>query len=603
MADELKWVLIGDPSQERFELLRGILDNDFLAAAERAGNFEDFRVKCKERHWNLLLVAHDLPKSPTVRVPFLRDNFAYLNFEYEILSKGCIVDAGEPVDLDGVDPRPASIHVPRGNPTLAELERIRAELGSLLPPAPRLPDLSLVDSPSLREQIRSLADGRSFDDGTTVLRRLLRDLFRCEKVEVAQLGQGASGAKVFRARPEGGDATGEFIIKLSYVDDLWKILLELERHAEAEPTLNVAGYVLHSARLVEAKLAHEHQGRRLMHVVNYKNWYAVGYDFLGGQRFGKLIDLEAVVVSSAADLEEKTRGTDFSTPASDPTAGMRRRIELFGAALDWLCRNWYMKEGRLTRAWRDVWKVEDGHNKQYPPMPPYQLAGRNKGHILSFLDSRASRIGERLFDDWAERRQRVWDFVEKSEGVTGVAFLDCQASFILSPAHGDLNGNNMMLWLDQSCHPFLIDFPFFQKEGHALQDFARLEVEVKLALMDRQSDSPVARLPALDYTSSQMPLWKEMEDHLLSDAWGSPKVTWAAEGFIDNVNFCLRLIQLLRSKAAEVQQQLPGSDVGSFMDEYRPALLYHTVKASGYGTLTVMKRLLSVYSASRLLAA
>lgn len=600
MASELKRVLIGDPSPGRFELLRGILDGDFLAAAERAADFEEFRGKCKERRWNLLLVAHDLPKSPTVRAPFLRDNFIYLNFEYEIVSKGCIVDAGAPADLSGIEPRPASIHVPSDAPKPAEVERIRLELGSLLPPAPPLPELSLVDSPSLREQIRSLADGRNFEDGKMVLRRLLRDLFRCERVEVATLGQGASGAKVFRAHPEGG---GEFILKLSYVDDLWKILLESDRHAEAEPTLNVAGYLQHSARLVEAKLAHEHQGRLVLpYVVNYKNWYAIGYDFLGGPKFGKLIDLESVVVSSAAELEEKTWGTEFGVAASDPAACVRRRVELFGAAVDWLCRNWYMKEGRHARSLREVWKVEDGHDKEYPPMPPYQLAGRSKGHILRFLDGRASGIGGRFFDNWAECRRRVWDLVERSGGEAGVPFLDRQASFILSPAHGDLNGNNLMLWLDQACHPFLIDFPFFQSEGHALQDFARLEVELKLALMDRQPDSPVAELPALDHTSSQVQLWKEMEDYLLSDEWESPKDAWSAGGFTDNVSFCLKLVQLLRSKAAQVQGQLPGPDVDSFIDEYRPALLYHTVRAIGYGTLTILKRLLAVYSAGRLLA-
>jgi hypothetical protein len=603
MSEKRRWVLIGDPAPGRFDLLRGLLDDEFMASAEHVGNFDDFREKCKERRWNLLLIAHDLPRSPAVKNPFLFKYFAHLDFELNDINKGCIVDTTAPAELEGIDPRPISIHVPSGSPTQAELDRIVTELGSLLPRAPRLPELVPVDSPSLREQIRSLADGRNLDEGKTVLRRLLRDLFLCERVQISKLGQGASGAKVFRVQPETDDDSREFILKLSSGADLWKILLELKRHAEARATLGVDGYLVHFAQLVNAELPYEYQGRSLEHVVYYKNWYAIGYDFLGGKRFGKLIDLETVVVSSATSLEEKTEGTEFSTPASDLSASRRRRVELFSTTLDWLCRNWYMKDGLIKRELREVWKSEDAPDKQYPTMPPYQLATKSKGFVLNFIDSDTSRIGTRFFEDWEEHRQRVWELVEKTGERIGTAFLDRHLPFILSPAHGDLNANNILLWLDQSCHPFLIDFPFYQQEGHALQDFARLEIEIKLSLMDRQDDSPFDALPALDHTFSQMPLWKEMEDHLLSADWQSPKSVWAAAGYSDNVDFCLGLIQLLRSKAVEVQQQMAGPDVGGFMDEYGPALLYHTVRAIGYHTLPVFKRLLAVYSASRLLAA
>src|SRR6185503_14083003 len=108
---------------------------------------------------------------------------------------------------------------------------------------------------------------------------------------------------------------------------------------------------------------------------------------------------------------------------------------------------------------------------------------------------------------------------------------------LLSPAHGDLNSNNILLWLDESDHPFMIDFPFYQKEGHALQDLARLEVEIKFSLMDRQADS-IDRLPALDYSDSQFLLWKEVEDHLLSNDWANQKSDWFSAGVTDNVSFC-----------------------------------------------------------------
>jgi hypothetical protein len=603
MTEIRRWVLIGDPNQARFELLKGLLDDEFMAAAVRAEDYEEFRKKLKERSWDLLLIAHDLRWSATEKHALLREYFDHLRFEALSVNKACIVSTPEPPELKSVEPPPPRIQVSSANPSLVERGRIVTQLDTLLMRASRLPDLRPVDSPSLREQIRSLSDNRKLGDGKVVLQHLIRKLFLCEQVEIEKLGQGLSGARVFRVRTSGGGGkSGEFILKLSPTSDIWKILLEVERYSEAKATLGVEGYFVHFAKLVDAQSPSEIQGQPQEKVVNYKNWYAICYDFLGGDKFGKLIDLETVIVASSARLEEKTEGTDFSTPASDASAVSQRRVQLFKTTLDWLCRNWYMKDGLFHRELRDVWNIEDVPDKQYPTMPPYQLGGKTKGLILSFLDSSLSEIGTQFFNVWAEHRQRVWELVERTGGGTGLTFLDRQLEFIISPAHGDLNGNNILLWLDKACHPFLIDFPFYQREGHALQDFARLEVEIKFAFMDRQADSSFGALPARDFTFSQLPLWKEMEDQLLSDDWGQPKDEWSSDGFKDNVNICLLLIQFLRSKAVAVQRQMTGTNTCSFIDEYKPALLYHTVRAIGYHTLPVFKRLLAVYSAGRLLA-
>jgi hypothetical protein len=351
---------------------------------------------------------------------------------------------------------------------------------------------------------------------------------------------------------------------------------------------------------VKAEAPAEIQGLQQEHLAQYKNWYAIGYDFLGGEKFGTLIDLETIIIGAATKLEEKTAGTNFSTatPASS-TIGLRR-VGFLEATLDWLCRNWYMNSKYCRREMRKVWDTTDAPEK-YPSMPPYQLGGKNKGLILSFLDSSLAAMGQTFFSDWPQLCKRVWDLVEKTGEPSGRHLLDRELPFILSPAHGDLNGANVMLWLDQFCHPFLIDFPFFQKQGHALQDFARLEVEIKLSLLDRQADSSAGPLPAGDLTFSQLPLWKEMEDHLLGDDWNQPKKNWTADGFKDNVELSLLLIQSLRSRAVSVQEQIAGTDNGGFMDEYKPALLYHTVRAIGYSSLSTFKRLLAVYSAGQII--
>jgi hypothetical protein len=144
----------------------------------------------------------------------------------------------------------------------------------------------------------------------------------------------------------------------------------------------------------------------------------------------------------------------------------------------------------------------------------------------------------------------------------------------------------------------------FQKKGHALQDFAKLEAEIKFTLMDRQKGSAAGKPPAYDFTYSQLPLWRSLEDHLLNDGWDAKKSDWSKNRHKDNVMFCLELVQLVRDKAAAVQQQTIDSAPQpnlTFLEEYFPALLFHTLKAIGYDSLSVFKRLLAVYSASCLL--
>jgi hypothetical protein len=599
MTEIHRWVLIGDPSLERFQLIQRILIDEFRADAIRTANYDEFISRLKERTWDLLLIAEDLPRSPTINNVLLFEHFTHLNIETPGVNKGIILSVGAPRELERVRPAPTRIHVPSANPSPAEREKIVTEIGTLLSLASRLPDLIPIDSASLLEQIRSLSESRNLEEGQRLLKHLIRGLFPCEKVEIARIGQGMSGAKVFRVRPQGGKSQ-EFILKLGEASELWKILLEVDRHAEARPTLGVEDYLVHSPRLVDADAPAEIQGQPQRQLAQCKNWYAIGYDFLGGEKFGKLIDLETVITASAVKLEERTAGTDFSISASDSSAIALRRRQFLETTLDWLCRSWYMNSKYCRRESHQVWNTTDAVDK-YPSMPPYQLGGKNKGFILSFLDSSLATMGEHFFSDWATLCKRVWDLVEKTGLPTGIHFLDRELPFILSPAHGDLNGTNVMLWLDQSCHPFLIDFPFFQKQGHALQDFARLEVEIKLSLLDRQADACAGPLPAGDLTFSQLPLWKELEDHLLADDWNQPKDKWTADGIKENVELSLLLIQSLRSRAVSVQNQIAGADNGRFMDEYKPALLYHTVRAIGYSSLSAFKRLLAVYSAGQII--
>jgi len=250
-----------------------------------------------------------------------------------------------------------------------------------------------------------------------------------------------------------------------------------------------------------------------------------------------------------------------------------------------------------------LWDTGDAPEQGYIVMPPYKLTGRSKGWIQSFLDSTEAEMGVRFFPDcWDRHADKVLRLVGEDEPAKQqLGNLCTSLPVLLSHVHGDLNASNILLWLKHE-HPFLIDFPFYQEAGHALQDFARLETEIKFALLDRQKDSPEDRLKAFENTYSQMPIWREMEDRLL-DQEDQELSPWQSEGYPENVQLCYELVRLVRSKAREVQQnnQCPGPPAGEFLDEYWPALLYHTIQAIGFPSSSVFKRLLAVYSAGSIL--
>jgi len=273
------------------------------------------------------------------------------------------------------------------------------------------------------------------------------------------------------------------------------------------------------------------------------------------------------------------------------------RSNLFGEFLNWLCDEWCPANGGIKRGERRLWLPDDCP----PDWSPYELKGRDIGRVLSFLDSKDAGKVARLLPNWKEHRDRVWEFVEHKGHRAGRTTLNEMFSVTLALVHGDMNSNNVMLWMEYAGHPLLIDLPFFQESGHAMQDFARLEVEIIFALMECQAESSDG-LPAHDHTYTQLPLWYEMADHLLAENGWQEEIEWKSDGFKDNIAQCLELIRLLRHKAKDVQKHPDGkAKIPGFFEEYLPALLYYTLREIGYPSRTVFKRLLAVYNASQIL--
>src|SRR5262249_44433338 len=145
-----------------------------------------------------------------------------------------------------------------------------------------------------------------------------------------------------------------------------------------------------------------------------------------------------------------------------------------------------------------LWLPDDNS----PDWSPYELKGKDTGRILSFLDSKDASKVAGLLSSWDDHRTRVWEFVENKGHQIGQTPLNELVSVTLALVHGDMNSNNVLLGMEYAGPPLLIDLPFFQESGHAMQDFARLEIEIIYALMDCQAEN-ASSLPASDHTHTQ----------------------------------------------------------------------------------------------------
>jgi hypothetical protein len=629
MTEPLRVALVGDPNDDRFRWFKEFLADDYAIVAERAKSFEDVKRFARDQSGRIqarvIFLTDDLPLSddlsrgiPAPYINFLKLEEITQFFDADFV---CIVTKAEdPDNLDKLGKRPLLIDLRTFPPSKEDGVKIRLQLRSLgrrLPPATEISSLIGItkwdrSSRTLRRQIRSLSERHDLDDGLKHLLRLLRNCLDCrhaEKIEIKQLGQGKSGASVLRLVLTREGRSSEYVLKLS--DALWKLESEVRGHLEAQE-VSLTDYERHVAILRPPVFPFKPAQREGEFIVNSGQWYSIHYDFLGGAALGKFIDLETTLTAAPTVLAEKTVDTPFALASNAAEEVLALRLNIFGATLDGLYGIWYGNAELGARRIETAWEIKDAHDREFIPLPPYQLTQRVKGWVQDFLDSREALIGARLFPDWDAHQERVLKLVGDDSAAEAPERLCAPRPFTLSPVHGDLNANNVLLWLRHHRYPFVIDLPFYQKDGHALQDFARLEVEIKYALLDRQEESPKDELAAYDYSGAQVPLWIEMENRLLEDqalsaaalSSGAPDGRpWRESGLKENVTLCYKLIMLARAKACQAQQKhIPGGPAaGPFADEYLPALLYHSVRAIGYPSLSVFKRLLAVYISGSIL--
>jgi hypothetical protein len=600
-------VLVADHDSDRMKMTESVLIKDFNAEVTLASTFDELlgkvRESGRENRYLAAIFSDMLLENNLYRAVYPARYARTLSLERQSIILFCIFAGRRPNcfnnsisdDDEAEDPKPSG-NLIEVAPNWSDSEKINALIDGLSTRLQRLPSPPLTvlnerDYPLL-EQVRALVPSRDLDEGRKILAALTIRFFKCDSVEINKLAQGFSGAMVFRIFPNQQGSEGrEYALKLAPWENVWKINAEVQGQNSAKDTLGVAGFTKHIPDLIVPRIPIASNGN-LSLAVAFGNWVALCYDFLGGGRFGKFMDLETALIVAPTELFERVTGTYLEGQSADQT-----RLSVLRIILHWLGKSWYLNGKRAVREVRKLWSSDDAYGRRYAELPPYALTGPMKQLILGFLDGHGAQLGQRLLEnDWKQCKEDIWNLLGH-HAHNPFSGLHREVPVLLSPCHGDLNSNNVLLWLAQPDFPFLIDFPFFQLKGHALQDFARLEVEVKFALMDRQDNEPGKGPQAYDHTYSQLSWWLKLEDHLLRSAVPSIEEIWPHISETENLRSTLLLLNAIRAKAYEVQNQALGViDPAPFFDEYLPSLLYFTLRSVGFSTLPIFKRLLAVYS-------
>jgi hypothetical protein len=636
MTDSRRPVLIGDNQPARAEWLSRFLGDYYNVAAQTAETFDKVCDLMTGQNYSVIFLADTLPYSYNIREELPQSYVSQLRGMDSRVRFVFLVTRDTYPYLFDVPHQICYARLPSAAPTPAERDHIieaLRPLGNILPLlATTVEEVAALsdwgDDRVLNEQIRSLSVREDLEEGKWHLGRIIRNCLDCrgvEKILVEKLTQGASGARVFHLtvarRRAGRLVPEEYVLKLSEEQEVWKLQREISGYLQASDSKAYSKYKAHLpalqtpqiSRLATApssKGAADPLPEEFSYMASSLTWSAIYYDFVGGP-IGECMSLETALLADRGKILQKLGGAheSFTLPAGEGADLTPFRLGFMDTLLKALCGIWYLRaEGDPVEAKRRevrlLWETGDAPERRYDPLPPYRLTARTKRWAGEFLVSEVAELGGRVFQGWDECRDHLYTLIRHGgRPLPGV--LGRELPVVLTPAHGDLNAGNVFLWLREAGFPFLIDLPFFQRLGHALQDFARLEVEVKFALMDRQKESPASRLAAYDHSPTQARLWQELELRLLDERAGAAEEpAWQARGFRDNVKLTYGLVKLIRAKAEVVQQQsLPGDPHGPvpFMDEYLPALLYHTVRAATYPTLTIFKRLFAVYSAGLIL--
>jgi hypothetical protein len=441
MAELKQPVLIGDNVAARAEWLGKFLSDYYNVTAQSADTFDKICQLARESNVSVIFLADTLPYSFDNRDAEPVANFNQLRGINRRVRLVRVVTDDSYSEISGVRDL-CYIRLPSFPPTPDQHDLIINSLNPLSGIMPlatsTIEKIALLvkwrgQSRTLREQIRSLSYDQELKHGQRQLYHIIRSCIDCrsvERIKVESLTPGKSGALVFHlsvlSKSDGAEKRGkdnrtkEYVLKLSETKDIWKLQSEVSGYLQASTSEVYSKYKTHLPALripylSKASTENEPAPEEFKYIVGSSlSWDAIYYDFLGGS-LGECMSLETALISAPEKLREKMRGkvhTSFSL-SDEPSALKDFRINFLKSLLATMSEIWYLNQPCVDRKLRRLWKRENAPDRQYLPLPPYQLTARTKRWVQEFLDSGEAEMGSRLgrlpgarFDSGSNERER-----------------------------------------------------------------------------------------------------------------------------------------------------------------------------------------------------
>ncbi len=465
-------------------------------------------------------------------------------------------------------------------PPSADEDEIEHELTDRFgdpPEPPAVPTLDELAASDLRlhRLVKNLGH-----DGTTIIQELVFQIFPEARgpISLKWVGEGYSSSVLLQLAFSDQRGHKRYrVLKLTPASERPKCVAELNNYPKTDlDQAKMSGTLVPSIFCNESGAGTENGEPG---VAEYGNWVAVAYDLIGTE------DQNFCDLAESYFERDDVRKSGFQD-ADDPARNV----------LEWclsrIRTQWYAL-GEFTDL--QLWTGEDKANiSDRYCMPPYGFTSAEKRRITKELRSLGS-YGQCVLQssyepDFEVVTRVVWDGLAKSHFVP----------VMLSRIHGDMNGGNLRCNIDQG-QGFFIDLARHHPSSHTLQDFARLEVEIKYVFMDA---GPGSGSTHRDLNPTSFSLWTLVEEAMLPDDWSrNLEVAADASGCVHRA---VSLINYVRREAFQTQQNrqnelgLSTSSSQYFQTAYRAALLYETIWAITWGALPIVKRLLATHSAARL---
>ena len=458
------------------------------------------------------------------------------------------------------------------------------------------------DDHLLKAQVRWIDSSGDLEKGKAILTHLVDQLLpqSVATFNLSRLQQGFSGARVFLAEYKDPETQRRVkkVIKLtpnlSYQS--WKCHNELENYRLIQTGL-LHNPVFNMIPKISGIMPDDGSFRP----AQFEDWLAIAYDFFGDNQ-SSVSDLARAYLNPREVMHDLRN----ANPALCPRF---REQELAGRLLRDLLQRveaWWKPNKSIQD--RVLWSGDEAPDDR-PLELPFRFRRWERSRILEALYSLdgygKSILGNSWDESWKLTLQCLLGERDLRRKLPAVFR---RHPVLITPVHGDLNANNVLLSLNPMC-PLLIDFACFLREGLAMQDFARLELAIKLELSGREQ---AARSKAKDLDYRMFRKLVTAENDLTNsstdlNAGNMDTAKMVAQVHSqDPVLRAYRLCRWLRMEARTlhdnfVGEDKTGGDAPTFHFSYNVALLYHTVRAVGYDTLPHIKRIFAVHSAAMII--